>query len=74
VASIDERDADDEDRMTVTAVLEAAARVKPTEIVELITTFVPAPGIDLMRKKGFLIWCVERETELVKTYFSKPAV
>ena len=73
VASIDEREAADEDRMTVTVVLEAAVRAQPTEIVELITTFVPAPGIDLMKKRGYLVWTVEREPELIKTYFSKPA-
>ena len=74
VASIDEREAGDQDRMTVTAVLEAAVRLRKSEIVELITTFVPAPGIDLMKKKGFLIWCVEREPELIKTYFSKSSL
>ena len=74
VASIDEREAGDQDRMTVTAVLEAAVRLRKGEIVELITTFVPAPGIDLMKKKGVLVWCVEREPELIKTYFSKPSL
>ena len=42
--------------------------------MELITTFVPAPDIDLMKKKGGLVWCVEREPELIKTYFSKLSI
>ncbi len=74
VVSIDEREGGDQARMAITAVLEAAVRAERTEIVELITTFVPAPGIDLMRKKGLLVWCVQREPELVKTYFSRPAL
>jgi hypothetical protein len=57
--------------MTVLAVLEKLARLNEAEIVELVTTFVPAPGIDLMKKKGFQAWCVQREPELFKSYFTK---
>jgi hypothetical protein len=41
------------------------------EILELVTEYLPAPGIDIMKGKGFLVWTVE-EGKLVKTYFSKP--
>lgn len=51
-ASIDER-AGNPEPMAVTVVLQAAARLQPMEIVELITTFLPAPGIDILKKKGF---------------------
>jgi hypothetical protein len=37
-----------------------------------MTAYLPAPGIDIMREKGFAVWSVERG-ELIKTYFSKPA-
>jgi len=73
VASIDERDAGDPDKMAVVTVLQTAARMEPTEIVELITSFVPAPGIDVMRGKGYLVWPVREADDLVRTYFSKPA-
>lgn len=73
VASINEQDASDQSRMTITRVLPQATRLKETEILELITTFLPAPGIDIMKGKGFLVWSVQEEPELIKTYFSKPA-
>ncbi len=73
VASIDERDAGDPDKMTVVAVLHEAARMQETEIVELITTFLPAPGIDIMKGKGYLVWTAPERDGLIRTYFSKPA-
>ena len=71
-ASIDEREGGDPDRMAVTEVLQKATRLQQTEILELITTFLPAPGIDVMKSKGFLVWSVREEPELIRTYFSKP--
>ena len=73
VASIDEREAGDPDKMAVVTVLQTAARLEPTEIVELITSFVPAPGIDVMKEKGYLAWSLREADDLVRTYFSKPA-
>jgi hypothetical protein len=32
---------------------------------------LPAPGIDIMRKKGFLAWSTEQDN-VIKTYFTKP--
>jgi hypothetical protein len=72
VASIDEREATEPDKMAVTIVTQKAAPMRPTEILELITTFLPAPGIDLMKKKGFLVWSTREDPDLVRTYFSKP--
>lgn len=71
VTSIDERAADP-DKMPVASVLQAAIRLHPDEIVELITTFIPAPGIDIMKKKGFLVWSVRDEANLVRTYVLRP--
>jgi len=71
VASIDERAADP-DKMPIASVLQAAARLHSTEIIELITTFVPAPGIDILKRKGFLVWSVRKEGELVRTYVLRP--
>ena len=72
VASIDEREGSDPDKMTVVEVLQRAARLQEGEIVELITTFVPAPGIDTMKGKGFLVWSVQEKNGVIRTYFSKP--
>jgi hypothetical protein len=72
VASIDERDAGEKDPMPLATLLQKATRLKQAEIVELTTTFIPAPGIDIMKKKGFLVWSVQEESELIRTYFSKP--
>ncbi len=72
VASIDESETD-EDKMTLIVVNEKAGRLQESEIVELVTTFLPAPGIDVMKKRGFLVWSVQEEPDLIRTFFSKPA-
>ncbi len=72
VASIDERESSDEDKMPLVTLLQKATILQQTEIVELITTFLPAPGIDIMKKKGFLVWSEQEEPDLIRTYFSKP--
>ncbi len=72
VASIDERVSGDEDKMPIATVTQKAARLQPGEILELITTFLPAPGIDIMREKGYLVWSEQEEPELIRTYFSTP--
>ena len=74
-ASIDERDgdkADDATQMPVVAVLNAALELGEAEMVELITDFVPAPGIDLMRTKGYRVWSMQDSSGVVRSYFSKP--
>ncbi len=73
VVSIDERRGSEQDRMPIATVLQKATSLQQTEIVELITTFLPAPGIDIMKRKGFLVWSVQEEPELIRTYFSKLA-
>ena len=69
--SIEER-LSDPHKMPVTQLLEAAARLEPGDIVELITTFIPAPGIEVMKKKGFLVWSVMESPELIRTYVTRP--
>lgn len=72
VASIDERTSDP-NTMPIATVLQAAARLQSAEIVELITNFLPAPGIDIMKKKGLRVWSIEEESDLIRTYVSKSA-
>ncbi|MDP8207135.1 MAG: hypothetical protein P9L92_10770 [Candidatus Electryonea clarkiae] len=42
-------------RMTLTVILQEAKNVKHGEIIELVTSFLPAPGIDIMKSKGFSV-------------------
>lgn len=61
------------DKMPVTAILQRMVCMQPGEILELVTTFLPAPGIDLLRKKNLLVWSIEEKPELIRTYVCKPA-
>jgi hypothetical protein len=71
VRSFDETESLDDDPMPLVTLLQAANKLQPAEIVELKTTFLPAPGIDAMRKKGFLVWTHEPEPGVFRSYFSK---
>ncbi len=42
------------------------------EIVELITTHLPVPGIDIMKKTGFLAWSEQEGPKLIGPYFEDP--
>ena len=57
--------------MTVVAILREAKETKKGEIIELLTTFLPAPGIDGMRAKGYSVWTTKGEANIVRTYFLK---
>jgi hypothetical protein len=61
----------DENKMTLVTILQEARNVKKGEIVELTTSFLPAPGIDKMKAKGYSVWAVKKEDDLVKSYFLK---
>ena len=71
VMSLNEQEIE-EDKMPINSVLKEGTQLKQGEILELVTTFLPAPGIDVMISKGFVVWTVQETPELVKTYFSKP--
>ena len=66
-----EDELEDKNKMTVVSVLREANRLEEGEIIELITTFLPAPGIDTMRSKGYSVWTTKAEGETIKTYFMK---
>lgn len=70
--SIDEQVGGDPDKMTLTRVSKATSELKSGEMIELVTTFLPAPGIDIMKQKGFLVWSVEDGTKRIRTYFTRP--
>ena len=50
--SIDEDKVDDRDQMTLAPILSGAKNVKKGEIIELVTFFLPAPGIEVMKSRG----------------------
>jgi TusA-related sulfurtransferase len=70
--SIVEEEVEDSDKMTVVTVLREARKLRRGEIIELITTFLPAPGIDIMRSKGYSVWTTKDEGNTIRTYFLKP--
>jgi TusA-related sulfurtransferase len=70
VTTIDESAADP-NKMPIVAVLQEAARLQEGEILELITTFLPAPGIEIMKRKGLRVWTVQQRPELIRTYVAK---
>ena len=55
VLSIDEDKVLDKDQMTLVLILKEAAKVNVGEIIELCTTFLPAPGIDILKSKGYSV-------------------
>ena len=71
VSTIDEGEDVDPDSMAITKLVQMATKLAGGDIIELTTTFLPAPGIDLMVAKGYLVWSERDEPGLVRTYFSK---
>ncbi len=71
VLSMDEDKLEDKDTMTLVVILKQAKTVEKGAIIELVTTFLPAPGIDRMRAKGYSVWACQMQDGLIKTYFLK---
>ncbi len=70
-SSVDARESSEDDgEMTVNQVVRQAKQLAPGQMVELVTTFLPAPGIDLMKAKGYRVWPRDEEGGLVRTYFT----
>jgi hypothetical protein len=58
--------------MPVLEVLEHARELRPNEMVELRTEFLPAPGVDLMRKRGLRVWSRFNGYSVVRTFVAPP--
>lgn len=69
VTSIIEQEMD-QNTMPINALVKRANELATGEMIELITNFLPAPGIDLMKNKGYRVWSVEQDG-ITKTYFAK---
>ena len=71
--SVDEAKQENKDEMTLVVIMRESQKVKPGEIFELVTTFLPAPGIDKLKAKGYLVWVKKEYNGLIKSYFLKPS-
>jgi hypothetical protein len=56
--------------MPINPLLRAAKDLGEGEIAELVTSHLPAPGIDILRAKGYRTWTLD-EGHVIKTYVSK---
>ena len=70
--SVDEAKLSNRDEMTLSPILRGAKNLQGGDIVELVTSFLPAPGIDVMKAKGYMVWVRREREDLIKTYFLKP--
>jgi hypothetical protein len=50
-------------------VLREIQNLKPGEIYELTTPFLPAPLLDVVKKKGLAVWSLREEADLFRNYF-----
>lgn len=69
--SLDESKLADKNTMTLVTLLSEAKNVNQGEIIELITSFLPAPGIDILKAKGYSVWTLKESEDLIKSYFLK---
>ena len=69
--TVDEAKQENKDEMTLVAIMRESKNVKPGEIIELVTTFLPAPGIDTLRSKGYSAWGKKRRKRHYKIIFSE---
>jgi hypothetical protein len=69
--SVNDEELEVKDKMTIVVILQEAKHIKKGEIIELTTTFLPAPGIETMKSKGFSVWTVKEDENLIRTYFLK---
>lgn len=52
-------------------IMEAIKKLDINHTLLLVTSFVPAPLIKILEKRGLGVYCLEEEPDLVKTYISK---
>ena len=72
VISFDESESAGKERMTIVEILEKAKEVKSGELIELKTSFLPAPGIEILKSKGYAYWVNKLGDDEYRSYFQKP--
>jgi hypothetical protein len=60
----------DPDVMPINPLLRAAKELTDGEIVQLVTSHVPVPGIDVIHRKGYSTWATAHDQE-IRTYFTR---
>lgn len=70
ISTLEDKDFPD-DQMPITIILKKCNQLKTNEIFELRASYLPVPGIDLIRAKGFVTWSSENNNDEIITYFSK---
>lgn len=69
--SLNESMPDNPDEMSIVRVIRASNDLITGDIIELITTFVPAPGIEKLKERGFQTWTTQENDGIIKNYFLK---
>lgn len=72
VASLDVREMIERGEHPISIVLEAVEKLNSNEIFELVTSFVPAPLIEIIQNRGFPVFIKKEQDGVIKTYFFKP--
>jgi hypothetical protein len=63
----------DPDVMPINPLLRAVKDVEDGQIVELVTSHLPAPGIDILRRKGYRTWTTEDDLTIRTFVLKEPA-
>ena len=63
----------DPDVMPINPLLRAVKDVEDGQIVELVTSHLPAPGIDILRRKGYRTWTTEDDRTIRTFVVKEPA-
>ena len=71
VLSLNEEQLEEKDVMPLVIILREAKKVQAGEIIEFLTTYLPAPGIDLLKARGYSAWIRPPENGLITSYFLK---
>lgn len=61
----------DPDAMPLKEVLLGVRQLEPTDILVLETSYIPAPGIDLLTQKGYKVWCTKHDENSIRTYVAR---
>ncbi len=70
VSRLDIRSMLDSGQQPIQQVLRECQKLKPDEIYEVISSFLPAPLIEQAGKQGYSIWSKEETKDVYKTYFT----
>ncbi len=70
VSRLDIRSMLDSGQQPIQLVLRECQKLKPNEIYEVISPFLPAPLIEQAEKQGYSVWSNEESSDVYKTYFT----